>query len=103
MNVRLPVAAGGLAQTFQVVLVRKKGGATSGRVDRDQGDGALSTTCTGLASTWDNQLDRIDVTVPWKCLRTLRAAMRVQGYFGAGKPNTGDPDDFLRTVKVGYR
>lgn len=90
-------------QIYRVAATRTKAGKQSYLVTRDRGDRRAKRTCSRLTVSWDDTRDRIDVHVPWSCLGELRAPLKAQGHLGAGKANKGDPDDFLRTVKVGYQ
>jgi hypothetical protein len=58
--------------------------------------------CGGLDTVWKNKLDYIKVDIPWRCLDNLRKDLNVQAFFGAGRGTSGDPADFIKTVKVRY-
>lgn len=92
----------GSEESIHILVTRKSATKFINTVTLDLTDEQVSRHCGGLDTVWKNKLDYITVEVPWRCMDQLRKDLRVQAFFGAGLGISGDPSDFIKTVRVDY-
>ena len=89
-------------EEIHVTVTRFKNGQTINTIAVATKEDVVIRHCGGLDTAWKNKLDYIKVAIPWICLDNLRKDLNVQAFFGAGRGESGNPADFLQTVKVRY-
>jgi hypothetical protein len=89
-------------EEIHILVTRFAGGKTINTIAVTTQDEIVVRHCGGLDTVWKNRLDYIRVDIPWRCLDNVRKDLAVQAFFGAGRGDSGDPADFIRTVKVRY-
>jgi hypothetical protein len=89
-------------EEIHVTVTRFQNGKTITTITVTTKEEVVVRHCGGLDTTWRNKRDFIKVDIPWRCLDNVRKDLNVQTFFGAGRGTSGDPADFLDTVKVRY-
>jgi hypothetical protein len=96
------LAVPGSAEEIHVLVTRTTSGKLTNTIVIALPDEQVTRHCGGLDSTWKNKRDYITVDIPWRCLDQLKKDLKVQAFFGAGNGTSGDPADFIKTVRVNY-